>query len=125
MRSNKISGARRATKPGRSMVMAIVALIGVISCAGLMACHSQSAGKPSVRRYQLKGKVVALNRQQNRVTIEHQDIPGYMEAMTMPFPLKDERLYDRLKEGDQIEAVLVVDANTNRSWLEDVTIKEH
>lgn len=43
-----------------------------------------------------------------------------MEAMTMPFKLKDERLLKDLAEGDCVQATLVVAGL--RSWLEDVVV---
>lgn len=56
-----------------------------------------------------------------QVTIEHEEIQGYMEAMTMPFPLKDTKVLDKLKKDDRIQATLVVDRNG--WWLEKVIIK--
>ncbi|HZS03777.1 MAG TPA: copper-binding protein [Blastocatellia bacterium] len=87
--------------------------------------HQQAAPRQSpapsspARRYNLKGRVVSVDQQYRQVTIEHEAIEGYMEAMTMPFPLKDERLYQTLKVGDHIQATLVV-AGDGRWWLEDV-----
>lgn len=106
----------RHTRTG--MVILLVATMWI----GLAACRSQNAGQPVVRRYALQGKVVVVDRGRGRVTVEHGEIPGYMEAMTMPFALKDERLFDELREGDRIRATVVVESATNRTWLEDVVI---
>ena len=54
------------------------------------------------------------------MTIAHEDIPGYMEAMTMPFNLKDRRVLDQLAEGDHLQATLVVAGL--KSFLEDVVV---
>jgi len=43
-----------------------------------------------------------------------------MDAMTMPFDLKDRRLLDQLAEGDGIQATLVVAGR--QSWLENVVV---
>jgi protein SCO1/2 len=43
-----------------------------------------------------------------------------MDAMTMPFKLKDARLLKDLAEGDRVQATLVVAGL--RSWLEDVVV---
>jgi protein SCO1/2 len=70
------------------------------------------------QRYELKGKVVFVDKRGGTVSVAHDAIPGYMDAMTMPYTLKDPRLLNDIAEGDAIQATLVV-AGT-RSWLEDV-----
>lgn len=73
------------------------------------------------QRYPLKGKVVSVERELRQVMVEHEEIKGYMGAMTMPFPLKDEKILGKIKKDDRIEATLVVDSNGWR--LENVMIK--
>lgn len=83
---------------------------------GFLAGQSQNTAPP--RRYELQGQVVSVNRQQRHVLIAHEEIRGYMGAMTMPFTLKEEWAYGKLKPGDRVQAALVVDGD--RAWLEDV-----
>ena len=73
--------------------------------------------------YPLRGKIISTDPTTGEVTIAHEAIAGYMEAMTMKFPLKDESLYDKLKVGDFIEATLVVSQNSGHWWLDDVVVK--
>lgn len=74
------------------------------------------------RRYQLNGKIVSVEPELKQVTIEHQEIKGYMEAMTMPFPLRDEKLLSKVKKGDRIQATLVIGGE--KGWrLENVVLK--
>jgi len=95
----------------------IVAFMIVLATSTLSSCK----GKPEPEhRYQLKGKVVEIDRKDKLVTISHEDIPGYMVGMTMPFKLKDERLLNDMEEGDRIQATLVIAGL--RSWLEDVVV---
>jgi len=56
--------------------------------------------------------------------MEHEAIEGYVEAMTMPFPLKDERLYGVIKPNDRIRATLVI-IDSGGWWLENVRINEN
>lgn len=81
----------------------------------LLACQ-----KEPERRYDLVGTVVSVEPQHKLVTVKHDDIPGYMNAMTMPFSLKDEWVYQVMSAGDQIQAQLVVQGD--RSWLEQVSV---
>ncbi len=82
---------------------------------------SQTAPAIAERRYQLKGKVIAIQRDVKEVMIEHEEIPGYMGAMTMPFPLKDEKMLGKIKKDDRIRATLIIDRNGWR--LENVVVE--
>jgi Cu/Ag efflux protein CusF len=74
------------------------------------------------QRYDLKGKVVSIDKSGKNVTVDHGDIPGFMGAMTMPYPVKDEHLLDNLSPGDQITAKVV--STGGDVWLENiVTVK--
>ena len=96
----------------------------------LPACTSSKAVSPAapsgseMRRYAMKGRVIAANVKHRKVVIAHEDIPNYMEAMTMPFTLLDEAKLRELKRGDGVKATLVFDEQTNRSWLEDFVVME-
>jgi Cu/Ag efflux protein CusF len=74
--------------------------------------------------YKLRGKVLEVHRQPLQATVEHEEIPGYMGAMTMKFPLKNTRLADTLKPGDLIEATLFVSQTNGDWWLDEVVVKK-
>ncbi len=74
------------------------------------------------KRYPLKGKVIAVNKTERTATIKHEDIPGYMPGMTMPFKLKSEGDLQMLKAGDDVSATLVV--TDIDSWIEVEAIVE-
>ena len=93
------------------------------------ACSSRSTSTSTTKtpevssaaqRYEVKGKVVSADLANHKVTIAHEEIKGYMEAMTMPFTLLDDWVYSELKPGAQIQATLVVDQG--RSWLENPVV---
>ena len=74
------------------------------------------------KRYPLKGKVVSVDKADRTATIAHEDIPGYMPGMTMPFKIKSDADLEMLKPGDQVTAQLVVDDLS--AWLEITAIIE-
>jgi len=84
---------------------------------GFIACHSQ---KPESPRYHLTGKISEFDRSGMYVLVEQDDIPGYMPAMTMSYPLKDSRMLEKLSAGDQISADVVVGKDGAR--LENISI---
>lgn len=100
---------------GRQAALFSIAL--VLSIAGA-ACDSRTESKGD--RYELKGKVVAVDKPASALVIAHEDIPDLMDAMTMPFTLKDPYWLEVAQPGDKVTATLVVD--NDRSWLEDVVI---
>src|SRR6266852_8101014 len=74
------------------------------------------------KRYPLKGKVVAVDKTDRTATIAHEDIAGYMPAMTMPFKIKNDAELEMVKPCDQVTGTLVVDDLS--SWVEIAAIIE-
>jgi protein SCO1/2 len=96
--------------------VAIILLLAAFAC--FAACSSK---KGDGRRYDLKGKVVAVDRAKELVTVDGEEIKGYMPAMTMEYPLHDEDALKVVDPADQIQATLVV-ADDNTYRLEDPVI---
>src|ERR1700691_4875939 len=76
------------------------------------------------RKYPMQGEVMAKDAATNEITIEHGDIPGCMEAMTMPYPVKDPAVVRELQPGDKIAADVVVGSDRASYWLEGVSITD-
>jgi len=60
-----------------------------------------------VERYQLDGVILQLE-PPNIAKIKHQEIKGFMEAMTMEFPVKDAAEFATLHANDHITATVFV-----------------
>lgn len=92
----------------------------------LTACQKPAANtgaaSPTAKRYDFRGKVISIDKAKKEATIEHQDIPGYMDAMTMPFPIRQDSVWDVLTPGSEIRADLVVDNAKGQFWLENLSI---
>ena len=86
------------------------------------ACTWGDQPPKNEKRYPIKGVVVAVNQQERSVTIKHEDIPGYMQGMTMDFKLKNAADLKTMKPGDQITGTLVVDDIS--SWIEVTAVTE-
>ena len=59
-----------------------------------------------VTTYRGEGQVLQVDAAQGRVMIAHQEIIGFMAAMTMTFRVKDSKLLDGFKPGDRVEFTL-------------------
>lgn len=98
-------------------------LIGLVCCLLLFSCQPSQPGRsPNEKRYDLTGKVISVDKSKQLATIAHQEIKGYMPAMTMSFTIRDKWVFEVIKSGDRIAAAYVVDG-TN-SWLEEVVITQ-
>jgi protein SCO1/2 len=64
--------------------------------------------------------VVAVEPDKHLVTVEHEEIKGYMPAMTMPFTVRNEADLQILEPEALVTATLVVDGS--HSWLEELVI---
>ena len=70
-----------------------------------------ACGGPETREYTLQGQVLAVAADHSQITIKHEEIPGFMAAMTMPYKARDAKEFEGLKPGDLINATLVVVSN--------------
>ncbi len=104
---------KKTTSPASLLALSFLVLIILSGCA-----PRRSATE---KRYDVEGKVVAVEKDKKLVTVAHEDIKEYMPAMTMPFTVPASWVYEvPLVPGDHITATLVVDGL--KSWLEDVVI---
>lgn len=101
-----------------------LALLLAVSLFSSSSCNRSGDASPNAKRYDLKGKVVGVDKAERRVQIEHEEIPGYMDAMTMPFAVRKNGYWalDILKPGQKVTATLVVDQGM--SWIENIVITQ-
>lgn len=63
---------------------------------------------PPAKQYQLTGQILAIKPERQEVLVKHEDIKGFMPAMTMPYKVQDGSLLNGKQPGDLIQATLVV-----------------
>ncbi|HYT76385.1 MAG TPA: SCO family protein [Vicinamibacterales bacterium] len=66
-------------------------------------------------QYALRGQILAVGAThpdgRTEMTIKHEDIPGFMPAMTMPYFVKNHRLLEGIVPGDLMTGTLVLDGS--------------
>jgi protein SCO1 len=115
--------------------MKLFLLLGSMLAAGLLAgCGDKPSpptsaestnppisGSPDVQFYLVRGVLKKVDAEAKTATIQHEEIPNYMEAMTMPFKVKDpvelEKL-QALQSGDTIWFRLWV--APEESWIDKI-----
>ena len=85
------------------MMRRFVPLLLLLAAAST-ACHR----RPIAREYHIEGQILAVNAVTHEVTIRHEEIPGLMSAMTMPFRAKDASVIAGTQPGDLVTGTLVV-----------------
>src|SRR6185369_1287435 len=104
---------RETPATGSKMKKTILCLVCLL-VAVLPACRGNQ------KRFELKGKIVAVDPEKHQVTVSHGDIVGYMPGMTMPFTVRDQIDLKELGPNDTLTATLVVDGS--HTWLEDLIV---
>lgn len=93
----------------------IIMLVVIAGCV-----KKQEDQTTEIKTFPLKGEVVRVMPDENRIMIAHGEIPNYMKAMTMPFKVKDTTFLTLVHPGDSVLATLAV--SRTESWLETVSI---
>jgi protein SCO1/2 len=98
----------------------LVALFTALNCrAQAPAATSTNTADAEPRVFQAQGIIQELDPDGKTVVIQHEAIPGYMAAMTMPFVDKNPTELVGLRHGDSITFRLNV-TSTN-GWIDHVT----
>jgi protein SCO1/2 len=101
----------------RLKMFAFVSVIGW--CSSMICGHAQPrAAVPAERTYEARGVVQKLDADGRTVVIQHDDIPNYMPAMTMPFEVRNTNELRGLQTGDAVTFRLVV--SSGDAWVEHI-----
>jgi len=107
----------------RLLSICILALVALAGCHAGPREPTQTASDPGAQVYHLRGKIVSTDPAHGIVVVDHQAIPGFMDAMTMPYPLKDPNIIGDLHPGDVITAdVLVSKTSTETVVLDHIDV---
>ena len=61
--------------------------------------------------YPVRGTILEIHHKSNEFLIHHDEIPGFMMAMTMPFALKDSIDTEKYSVGDSVHFLLIIDGD--------------
>ena len=96
------------------------ALIVVLALA-LGACEADAPkplSEPGERLYTFRGTVLSRNASDNSLRVDHEAIPGFMEAMTMDYNVRGAKVGALPPDKSRIEAKLHV--TDHGYWITDV-----
>jgi protein SCO1/2 len=80
----------------------------VFSLCLAIAAAACTQKPPDERIYPLQGQVQSIDAPRKLVILKHEEIKGFMPAMTMPYEVEDPKALETLAPGDLIDSTLVV-----------------
>ena len=92
--------------------------IGSISM--LLCCASLAFAE---QRYSVRGLILKLDPAHNSIVISSDAIPGYMDAMSMPYTIRDSKQLEGLKPGMLVDFALVVQQTS--SYVENIHVHKY
>jgi protein SCO1 len=93
----------------RVLLRPIVQLALIVGVS--VACAQR---EPEPREFEMRGQILAL-RSETEVLVKHEDIKGFMPAMTMPYKVRDPELLRGMAAGDLVSGTLAV--GDTDAWL--------
>jgi protein SCO1 len=67
-------------------------------------------------RYQGRGMILKVDPAESTLTVSHEEMPGYMAAMVMPFTVRESKDLADVRPGDRI--AFRVNIRNRRSWID-------
>jgi protein SCO1/2 len=101
----------------KGRIAVALVLLSTVIASGFVSCKKADE---NARRYPLKGKVISVDTKNGFVEVDHEAIPGFMAAMTMPYPVPDTRTLATLAAGDEITAEVVL--TSQGAHLENIIV---
>ena len=98
-----------------------LALAGAIVVLVACAKHEPAEkplSEPGEVTYAVRGAIVGRDAADNTLRLDHEAIPGYMEAMTMDYPVRGTSVAALPPDTSRIEATLHV--REDRVWITGV-----
>jgi Cu/Ag efflux protein CusF len=80
-----------------------------------IACSRSNQSAENEKRYPMTGEVLSLDAKDQTATIKAGPITGWMDAMTMEFPIQSKSDFDSLRVGEKIKATVDVKGGTDYS----------
>lgn len=104
-----------------------ICLLVSLGCIGIIGGCRQKSGEPPkaasdayAKHYPVRGKIVGVDAGKGEIVLDAAAIPGFMEAMTMPYKLKNPTIIGELHPGDSITATLI--ATDTSDLLDEIVI---
>lgn len=87
----------------RRVTRNVVAAAAVLALSGLLTVAACGGDNGAAGAHAGHGVIQSVDPERGQVTIDHEEIPGFMGAMTMTFEVKDPGLLEGLDAGAEVD----------------------
>jgi protein SCO1/2 len=105
------------TKEAKVIAVLLVPVVLFVALL-LLGCGRSTKSGEGADHYETRGVVRGFSPDRSTVEIQHENIPGFMPSMTMPFVARDPKEITGLKTGDPISFRMTV--TQKDFWIENV-----
>ena len=102
------------------LVVLVAGVLAATSGCRTAPTSATETGNTAVKQYRVRGVVVSTNAAKGEVTLDTEAIPGFMEAMIMPYTLRSPGIVSELHPGDTITATLL--ASNTSDLLDQIVV---
>jgi protein SCO1/2 len=100
------------------LALAALLLVSLACGDGRVKTAARPVSEAGEKVYVLKGTILSRDAEANSLRIDHEAVPGFMEAMTMDYPVRGSEVASLPPDRARIEARLHV--HDDRYWVSDV-----
>ena len=104
----------------KKLMLLSLALLFVLACGEKTTpVHQKPMTVAGEKTYTLTGKILSRNAEKNQINTDHDEIPGFMGAMEMPYEVRGVKVSELPTDGSRFRATLHV--TDDAYWLTGVT----
>jgi Cu/Ag efflux protein CusF len=89
-----------------------------LGCFLLLLAATGCSHQEQPRQFPFRGTVVSIDPNAKVASIHNEDVPGWMTAMTMEYPIESSDDFKSLRAGEKITAT--VNVTPDRTWLTNI-----
>ena len=116
MLAGRLTNDRSGSRLILQIFCGLLLICGVLFCG----CSKSAPTASKFQTYKMRGTIVAVHADDKSASIDAEAIPGFMDAMTMEYTIRDSATLSKLKPKDKITADLIVDPNG--AYIENLKI---
>jgi len=99
-------------------VLLLLVIAVAFACGGHESSATKPVSEPGEKIYAVRGTIVSHDAADNALNIDHEAIPGFMEAMKMDYNVRGAKVAALPPDGTRVEARLHV--TDGDYWITDV-----
>ncbi len=119
-------GMRLAWRAAAGLVAVCALAAGCKHSGSGTGAANSAAAAGEMKTFSIRGTVVSVDAAKGMVLLEGEAVPGFMDAMTMPYQLKDASVASELHPGDRIAAKILVhkvgDGDYSDALLDEIVV---